>query len=77
MIKFADDMALVVRLQVEDLLAQVQVLTNWFDDSFLQLNVSKTKELILDRRRIQEVADPIIIAGRALSRSKALNIGEQ
>jgi hypothetical protein len=60
-------MALVARLRDEDLLAQyftqIQVLNDWFDDSFLKLNVSKSKELVFDRRRKEEVADPVILAG--------------
>lgn len=50
LIKYADDMALAARLKDEDSLAQyyqfVQDLTTWFDESFLQLNIQKTKELI-------------------------------
>jgi hypothetical protein len=55
LIKYADDMALVGRLKDEASLAQyntqVQVLCDWFRESFLELNVGKTKELIVDLRK--------------------------
>ena len=45
--KFADDMALVGLLLDEDSLAEyfcdIGILKNWCKDSFLEMNVSKTK----------------------------------
>ena len=50
LIKYADDMALAARLKDENSLAQyfqfIKDLRTWFDESFLQLNIQKTKELI-------------------------------
>ena len=50
MIKYADDMALAARLKDKNSLAQyfqfINDLRTWFDESFLQLNIQKTKELI-------------------------------
>ena len=34
--------------------------------TFLKLNVSKTKELVLDRRRNQEVKSPVVICGESV-----------
>jgi hypothetical protein len=70
LIKFADDMALVARLRDEDSLAryfsEIQVLNDWFNESFLKLNVVKTKELICDRRRKQDAVDPVVISGESV-----------
>ena len=50
--KFADDMALVTRLQEEKGLAQyfllLDLLNSWFQEGFLGLNISKTEELVFD-----------------------------
>ena len=58
LVKFADDMALVARLQDENCLAeyffQLHVLNSWLKESFLDLNISKTKELVFDRRKEKE-----------------------
>ena len=55
LVKFADDMALVARLQDENSLAeyflQLDLLKSWFKESFLDLNISKTKELVFDSRK--------------------------
>ena len=52
--KFADDMALVGLLLNEDSLAtyfsHVSFLNEWCEESFLEINVGKTKELVLDAR---------------------------
>ena len=53
--KFADDMALVGLLLNEDSLAtyfsHVSFLNEWCEESFLEINVGKTKELVLDARK--------------------------
>ena len=55
LVKFADDMALVARLQDENCLAeyffQLHVLNSWLKESFLDLNILKTKELVFDSRK--------------------------
>ena len=49
--KFADDMALVGLLKNEDSLAEyfhnIQILNNWCSESFLHMNITKTKELVV------------------------------
>ena len=65
LVKFADVMALVVRLQDEISLAeyflqlQLYVLNSWFKESFMDLNISKTKELVFDSRREKEPFIPV------------------
>ena len=48
LVKFAEDMALVARLQDENSLTEyflhLGVLNSWFKKSFLDLNISKTKQ---------------------------------
>ena len=65
LVKFADDMALVARLQDENSLAenflQLDVLNSWFKESFLDLNISKTKELVFDSRKEKEPFIPVTI----------------
>ena len=66
LIKFADDMALVARLKDEHSLSKyflfVDSLQSWFDSSFLELNVGKTKEICITGGRKQDPSTrPIII----------------
>ena len=53
--KFADDMAFVGLLLNEDSLAtyfsHVSLLNEWCEETFLEINVGKTKELVLDARK--------------------------
>ena len=55
LIKFADDMALVARLKDENTLSQyfdfINMIDFWFYESFLKLNITKTKELCIDSQR--------------------------
>ena len=55
LVKFADDIALVARLRDENSLAEnflhLDFLNSWFKESFLDLNISKTKELVFDSRK--------------------------
>ena len=52
LLKFADDMALVGLLKEEESLSsyfeQANMLIKWCEDSFLHLNVKKTKELVIN-----------------------------
>ena len=58
LVKFADDMALVARLKDEYSLSQyflyIDFLTSWFNSSFLELNVQKTKEICFEGSRAQD-----------------------
>ena len=65
-VKFADDMALVACLQDENSLAeyflQIFLLNSWFNKSFLNLNVTKTKELVFDSRKENEPFNPMTLS---------------
>ena len=62
LIKFADDMALIARLIDEHSLSAyfdfIAKLAAWFNDSFLVLNITKTKELCLESKR---ATDPSLL----------------
>ena len=61
--KFADDIALVGLLLKEDPLAtyfsHVSLLNEWCEESFLEINVGKTKELVLDARKTKNIFVPV------------------
>jgi hypothetical protein len=69
LIKFADDMALVARLTDEHSLSEyflyIDSLTSWFDSSFLELNVQKTKEICFEESRARDASlvRPVKIKG--------------
>ncbi len=64
-IKFADDTVVLGLINNEDeaaYLDEVERLTSWWQDNCLSLNVSKTKELIVDfRKRQQRPYTPLMI----------------
>jgi hypothetical protein len=74
LIKFADDMALVARLTDEYSLSQyflyIDSLTSWFDSSFLELNVQKTKEICFEESRARDASlvRPIKIKGETVEK---------
>ena len=65
LLKFADDMALIGLLKEEDSLAtyfsQISVLSSWCKDSFLEMNVGKTKELVIDNRQSEDSFVPVTL----------------
>ena len=60
LIKFADDMALVARLKDEQSLSSyfnfIGHLISWFDESYLNLNVKKKKELFIEEHRARDTS---------------------
>ncbi len=66
-IKFADDTVVLGLIYNNDEIAyldEVERLTSWCQDNCLSLNVSKTKEVILDfRKRQQRPYTPLMISG--------------
>ena len=64
--KFADDMALVGLLLDEDSLSSyfhdVEILHKWCSNSYLELNVKKTKELVFDEKKNFDPFEPISIS---------------
>ena len=65
LVKYADDMALVAQLRDEhsfsQYFCQVEETSKWFKDSFLALNVGKTKEMIFDTRQKNVDSEPMTI----------------
>ncbi len=71
-VKFADDTVVLGLISNNDetaYLDEVERLTSWCQDNCLSLNVSKTKELIVDfRKRQQRPYTPLIISGTPVER---------
>ncbi len=71
-IKFADDTVVLGLISNNDeaaYLDEVERLTSWCQDNCLSLNVSKTKELIVDfRKRQQQPYTPLMISGTPVER---------
>ncbi len=71
-IKFADDTVVLGLINNNDeaaYLEEVERLTSWCQDNGLSLNVSKTKELIVDfRKRQQRPYTPLMISGTPVER---------
>ncbi len=71
-IKFADDTVVLGLINNNDeaaYLDEVERLTSWCQDNCLSLNVSKTKELIVDfRKRQQRPYTPLMISGTPVER---------
>uniref|UniRef100_A0A1A8GH13 Reverse transcriptase domain-containing protein n=1 Tax=Nothobranchius korthausae TaxID=1143690 RepID=A0A1A8GH13_9TELE len=68
-IKFADDTTVVGLISKNDESAyreEVQRLTNWCKDNNLSLNVDKTKEMVVDFRRIRGDHTPLSINGSSV-----------
>ena len=63
--KYADDTALVSQCINEDMYYQNEVLlfTEWCKNNYLELNVSKTKQMIIDFRSTPETNIPLYING--------------
>ncbi len=71
-VKFADDTVVLGLINNDDeaaYLDEVERLTSWCQDNCLSLNVSKTKELIMDfRKRQQRPYTPLMISGTPVER---------
>ncbi len=81
-VKFADDTVVLGLISNNDetaYLDEVERLTSWCQDNCLSLNVSKTKELIVNfRKRQQRPYTPLMISGTPVERvsSFGVNISE-
>ena len=72
LVKFADDTALIGLICNDDsavYLNQVNTFVDYCKDNYLVLNVSKTKELILDYRINKHDPNPVIIDGSEVQRT--------
>ncbi len=71
-VKFADDTVVLGLINNNDetaYLDEVERLTSWCQDNCLSLNVSRTKELIVDfRKRQQQPYTPLMISGTPVER---------
>ena len=72
LIKFADDTALLGLIHKDNndaYLKQVELFVNYCKSNFLELNVSKTKELLIDFRLGRHEPDPVIINNNCVTRA--------
>ncbi len=85
-VKFADDTVVLGLISNNDeaaYLDEVERLTSWCQDNCLSLNVSKTKELIVDFRKRQQLPyTPLMISGTPVERVSSfkylgVNISEE
>jgi hypothetical protein len=63
-VKYADDTiigALICNNDDSEYMECIKFVTTWCKDNFLDLNVSKTKEVIWDYRRLPSVKQPVVI----------------
>lgn len=67
-LKYADDSVIVSLLQDQEVGhgPVLDYFVRWCDDSYLQLNVSKTKDMILDFRKNPPVTTPTFLKGTAV-----------
>ena len=71
LVKFADDTALLGLIKNDDdtaYLDQINHFTNYCDQNFLELNVNKTKEMVIDFRKSHVVSNEVIIKGGVVER---------
>ena len=71
--KFADDTALIGLITENDEAAykhEIQNFVSWCDDNFLQLNVKKTKEMVIDFRQKKPNTDSVEIKGEKVEKVK-------
>ena len=69
--KYADDTAFIGKIQSDDdgdYLDQVDDFVLWCDRNFLNLNVKKTKEMLLDFRKIPSFTPQLVIKSESVER---------
>lgn len=74
MIKFADDTTICGLIKNDDeasYRSQIASTVNWCENNNLVLNVAKTKELVVDFRKIQNSKAPLFIGGQAVEQVKS------
>jgi hypothetical protein len=73
LVKFADDTALIGLLVNDDIAAyleQIQTFVKYCKDNYLELNVKKTQELIIDYRRKVSIHAPVTINDNEVQQTK-------
>ena len=74
-IKYSDDTAIVdLSNSIPHYIEEVDRFTTWCKDNFLHLNVTKTKELLIDFRKQPLAVSPITIDGEIVEKYKYLGI---
>ena len=71
LIKYADDTALTGLILEDDFTHYLNAIHNfvqWCDNNFLELNVGKTKEMIIDFRKNSNEPPPIMLKGKKVER---------
>ena len=71
LIKYADDTALTGKILNDNhtpFLEAVNRFVDWCDQNYLELNVSKTKEMLIDFRKNKTVPDPVTLKGKVVER---------
>ena len=69
--KYADDTALTGLILNDDSVHYIHALNafvNWCESNFLELNVDKTKEMVIDFRKVKTDPDPVILKGKSVER---------
>ena len=69
--QISDDTALIGLISKDDdraFLSQVDSFVNHCDTNYLELNVSKTKEMVIDFRQARSDPQPVDIKGSAVAR---------
>ena len=68
-IKYSDDTAIVdLSNSIQHYIEEVERFTTWCKDNFLDLNVTKTKELLIDFRKQPPAVSTITIHGEIVER---------
>lgn len=68
-IKYADDTVVIGLIENDDetaYRAAVEYVTDWCSENFLELNVTKTKEIIIDFRKSKNTKSPLVINGKSV-----------
>ena len=72
LVKFADDTEMAGLIDKDDdsaFLSQVESFVQYCDGNYLELNVGKTKEMLIDFRRTSTEPEPIVIKGMEVERA--------
>jgi hypothetical protein len=70
-IKYADDTVIIGKIindDMNDYINQVNEFVSWCDTNFLNLNVSKTKEMVFDFRKNQNAVSPLLVKSENIER---------
>lgn len=73
--KFSDDRCIVGHIydEEEEYKGLIESFTKWYNSNHLKLNISKTKELVVDHRRTRSISAPITFRGRLGSCGNAVH----